>query len=97
MTLAGFLAWPDGSGLVGTAIMGAVAYVHTHVRLGRQHAERMAQAERLGAAAPEPAAGPPTVNVTMPAGAGLSESAREIHQALLELKRRNGGKNMGLS
>lgn len=40
------LAWPDGSGLVWTMLLGAGAYVHTHMRLGRQHAERIEQAER---------------------------------------------------
>lgn len=80
MTLAGFLAWPDGSGLVGTALLGGMGYVHTHVRLGRQHREQMAQAERLAAGA-----GAPVINITKPGVASAREFDSQVRGALRRL------------
>lgn len=48
--LAEFLAWPHDTGVAGsaivTAILGFPAYVHAHVKAGRRHQEKLAQAER---------------------------------------------------
>jgi hypothetical protein len=95
MTLADFLAWPDGSGLVGTAVLGATAYVHTHVRLGRQQAARLAQAERHHEELKQHIAdGPGSVQVHV-AGSAASDPlalGREVQRQLLELRRRGGGR-----
>lgn len=40
--LGDLLAWPDGSGILGGVIVGAPAYIHTHLRGKRRHREHMA-------------------------------------------------------
>lgn len=50
MSIASFLAWPDGSGVAGGAIattaLGLPAYVHSHIRASRRHQAQRAQRER---------------------------------------------------